>query len=122
MCVCVCVCTAIYTHSSRTQKSALPAKKTVFFLLLAPRLHFTTHRHPDGHLSRRKCTDGTQKKIKKILVAPMTPTSSFTSCLLGITDTNHLHYSAFYSGVRTLQILRQWHRHISRHHVPTCHT
>jgi hypothetical protein len=39
----------------------------------------------------------------------MTPTSSFTSCLLGITESNHLYYSAFYSVDRTPQILWQWH-------------
>jgi hypothetical protein len=49
----------------------------------------------------------------------MTPTSSFTACLLGITEDNHLHYYVFYSGVQIPQSLYFWHPHISRNPTPT---
>jgi hypothetical protein len=64
------------------------------------------------------CTHFTKSGI------PMTPTSSFSSCLLGIgiTQVNHLHYSSFYSGILPLDIHYFCHPDLSRHPPPRYHT
>jgi hypothetical protein len=88
-----------WEESVVTQKSALPLNNTDFFFNVnqAPFLPHTDTQTGVSVLADRP--NGTQ--IKKIPCAPMTPTSSFTSCLLGITESNHLYYSTLYSDVQT---------------------